>query len=951
MNPWQHISCDIANKEVGIEYGAIPQLSFWIFKGTKVMTSVVLWKEYRQQRALWLALALGAVLFAILLGTTLGQGNGLQMFHQDPLRGTLLTVVFAFAMGYGIVSGALLLAGESDDGTVFYLDALAGRGELWKRKCLAGLLLTLALSVALIALSLGLGFASLPIALLMPMLALEAFAWGLLGGALCQRVLTAVLTGIALLAGSWVVFMACGWLFVPILWGDSPFWFSLAKAGAAVTAGYVSFRRYAAVDRLRQPDSMRPPARKFSLLPASVRVLVYLIVRQGAWALAVCVVLTIVVASTVKFAAFAIWPIGTLLLGLICGLSTFLHDQPDGVRYLSAQRFPPGRIWIVKIGFWALIPLVLTFIAWYVHGLMRLADSPGQQLFSEWMSMGLRDHILNPLIFLGIWPVYGFCFGLFSAQTMPRPVIAVILAFILAPLVVLWVPSYLMGGLPLWQVLVVPVLLLLLTRLNQRAWLSGRLLTGKPLLFLLTGTGMVLLSLACSLWYRVLEIPDVGEPFDVQAFEASLPTPEQNEAGPLLRRAGRDMREHLDKVTRELPPPMQPLFPEDKAPPATQTQKTVLDYTLFLWEIELKGWPKQDQEMVRWLDRVFAGDWVAEVEKAARLPLGMFQDPRQRYDKVDVRNVYGDYRVLTGLLRVRAMQLQVHGDPRAALKQLQTALALTRQMKNFAANLWLYNAYQFEADAMDGYRFWLVNAPRDKALLRDALAMLQRHEAASPKPENSIKAQYLSFINNDPKFTHDSDWVNELLALSFQVPWEKERQHRLANALIAGQLRASKQPYCENPGQKAWGRDAKDRELAEALSIGLPPPDGPGSNLSAATWGELLVQFNLNHPQSHFWLSTNEYAVRMLILHAAELTTALALYQVDHGTPATVDVVVPEYLPALPDDPFSGRPLSYWVSKGENLPVTYPPITLVPGQGIVSGPRPLAYFPLPFWQK
>jgi hypothetical protein len=296
------------------------------------------------------------------------------------------------------------------------------------------------------------------------------------------------------------------------------------------------------------------------------------------------------------------------------------------------------------------------------------------------------------------------------------------------------------------------------------------------------------------------------------------------------------------------------------------------------------------------------------------------------------------------------MQLQVHGDARAALKQLEIGLALTRQMKNFAANLWLYYAYQCEAEVMDGYRFWLVNAPRDKALLRDALAMLQQHEAANPNPENSIKAQYVSFFHNDPRFTQDSNWVKELLTLSLQVPWENERQQRLANALIAGLLRASKQPYWENPSRKGRSRDDKDRDLADALSIGLPPPNGPGSNLSAATWGELLVQFNLNHPPNFFLMYTNEHAVRMLILHAAELATALALYQFDHGTPASVDVVVPEYLPTLPDDPYSGKSLGYWISKGEERTFDRPPITLAPGQGI-AGHRPMAYFPLPYWKK
>src|SRR5205823_5080540 len=37
--------------------------------------------------------------------------------------------------------------------------------------------------------------------------------------------------------------------------------------------------------------------------------------------------------------------------------------------------------------------------------------------------------------------------------------------------------------------------------------------------------------------YRVLEIPNIPEKYDLQAFIAGFPTPEQNEAGRAIRRA------------------------------------------------------------------------------------------------------------------------------------------------------------------------------------------------------------------------------------------------------------------------------------------------------------------------------------------------------------------------------------------------------------------------------
>jgi hypothetical protein len=930
------------------------------------MTAVLLWKEYRQQRAFWLAIALLAVLLVISLSATMGHGNGAQMVQEKDLRATLMVLVFVLAISYGVVSGALVLAGERDDGTMVFLDSLPGRrGLLWQRKCLAGLLLTLSQSLALIALSVGMGFASWTSALLLPVVALDAFTWGLLGGAQRQRVMSAVLTGIA--------YMSCSWLVLLIV-GDYLFLFVLVKLGAAYTAGYASWRRYTAVDRLRQPDSMQPQPPLISLVPASVRVLVWLILRQGRWTLAASVGGALLLAASVNLAAYALWPVGTTLLGLACGLATFVDDQNDGVRFLGAQRFPPGRIWMTKIVFWGMALFALITVAWVLSLLALVTIHPDIILFrgrgnphwwfEKWMHMNSRTEILDPLLFLGIWPLYGFGIGQYFAQVMPRPTLAAILALFLSPLVAIWIPSFLFGGLALWQVLVVPVLLLLLTRINQWPWLSGRLLTGRPLVVLVAGNVFVLLSLAAALSYRVFEIPDVGEPFDVPAFIASLPSREQNEAGPLIRRAGLDMHEWRAQVEKELPPPTQPLFPDQQAVqgaggpllPGGQgvAQKGAAglpatvrgyDYNTFLAEIVDKGWPRQDREMVRWLDRMFADAWVQEAETAARLPLGMIQDPRHSDGAVDVGHVYRDCRALGTLFTVRALQRQAQGDARAALKDLETALALSRQVKNLAVGVFLFSGLGMERDALTGYRHWLRNVPSDKALLRDGLAVLQHHEAANPTPENAIKAQYLSMRENDPVFANHPDWVNELLTTSYQVPWEKERQRRLARALVAGLLQVNEQPQSKHPVEN----NNSNIYAQQALRLGLPPRDGPGSRLGAAKWGELLVQFLVAHPRAGFLTVT--HTGNILTLHAAELATALALYQIDHGTPDSLDVLVPDYLAALPTDPASGAPLGYRISKGETIAQGFPPITLVPGQAVVFVERAGVYFPLPLWAK
>ena len=56
-------------------------------------------------------------------------------------------MIIVLSWTYGLICGAMLLAGERGVGTLPFLDALPGlRWRLWLAKCLAGLLLVFAKS-------------------------------------------------------------------------------------------------------------------------------------------------------------------------------------------------------------------------------------------------------------------------------------------------------------------------------------------------------------------------------------------------------------------------------------------------------------------------------------------------------------------------------------------------------------------------------------------------------------------------------------------------------------------------------------------------------------------------------------------------------------------------------------------------------------------------------------
>src|SRR5439155_25830736 len=115
-------------------------------------------------------------------------------------NGVLILIPIGLAMTYGLVCGAMLLAGEDEGGTQVFLDTLpALRRQVWASKLLPGVLLTLcqglALAAVAAALDLQLGEPSSPEAALtrfdwfwlLPALCVEGLAWGLLGSAVSRN--------------------------------------------------------------------------------------------------------------------------------------------------------------------------------------------------------------------------------------------------------------------------------------------------------------------------------------------------------------------------------------------------------------------------------------------------------------------------------------------------------------------------------------------------------------------------------------------------------------------------------------------------------------------------------------------------------------------------------------------------------------------------------------------
>src|SRR5262245_55854440 len=107
------------------------------------MLLTLAWKEIREHQAIWLTM----------VGMTVGMGLGLakiaSLDNQASAEWIAEITILGMAAVYGIVCGAVMFAGEHENGTITFLDTFSGRRDLlWTAKFLTGAALVIAQALA-----------------------------------------------------------------------------------------------------------------------------------------------------------------------------------------------------------------------------------------------------------------------------------------------------------------------------------------------------------------------------------------------------------------------------------------------------------------------------------------------------------------------------------------------------------------------------------------------------------------------------------------------------------------------------------------------------------------------------------------------------------------------------------------------------------------------------------
>src|SRR5437870_2325885 len=149
------------------------------------MIGTLAWKEYREHQSVWIAMA-GLAGFLVIILTGVLAPNGASAAPIDKLQ-TIALAALILSGTYGLICGAMMVAGEQESRTQSFLDMLpASRARLWMTKALMGGLFTLAHALVVTGVLVAVGLtevSSLPSGwqLALPLVGLEAFGYGLFG--------------------------------------------------------------------------------------------------------------------------------------------------------------------------------------------------------------------------------------------------------------------------------------------------------------------------------------------------------------------------------------------------------------------------------------------------------------------------------------------------------------------------------------------------------------------------------------------------------------------------------------------------------------------------------------------------------------------------------------------------------------------------------------------------
>lgn len=874
----------------------------------------IAWKEYRAQRAFWLVVAVCGVVLQLLFWLYLDQ--------RERLIPAAVVAGFFPAL-FAIGCGAILFAGEKEDGTVDFLRALAASpARMFWGKLLFALAALTVLQLVLCVVPVEMYFmgaaaprnsngfgpfgSSSSWWYQSVYYTLTLFTWGMFFSLVCRRVIPAVCCGVAAYlvgisflntAGSWWGTVVLFVLLMPIVasyfltrrlmltprrmrfaqWRGSWIWAHLvgsiggtsdARLGDVGESGCGMLTTWAAVRETRP------------LWWRSFRGLLWEEWRQArnwnAWFFGVGVLVFLGGrafpseynanrSTSAAFAAADILEVAAMALLVIApvfaGVCVF-HGEQSGqrFRFLSERGVTPTAVWLSKHCVWLPQCVVVTATLIALTATVQGANTPFRW-FTEWqLTEGPVTRQTNFPPF-ALYFVLAYAAGQFASLLLSRLVTAGFIAGILTGALAAWMSLMAVMAVPLsWSVLSVALVLLAATRDWSRVWMLERS-TWRAWSRL---TAMLLVP-AALLWcaigvFRVYEIPAVVVP---------------------------DVRTH--RLTTE----------ELSTAQLYQQADTLL---------------RQDPDSDRFHDQALK-HLLRATERASAVIGTATAPPIAILPDLDQKRAMN----MANVLLESARKLERDGQLDEAFERYVAALRFTRHLAHRASVLQWEVAIGIEHITGNELVRWAGRKGQTPDRIRRATNRLQLEFAQFPGPKDALLIEHARvrqrmetfdptheavFGQSSPMPNFNSEQIFWYRTLDVIAPWETARALRVLNVFTAAQLvnlaeleTQLARPACNILQWSGW----------------VPVNWGPVETLPWH-WQKSTRFFAESTQGAHQWpwqfgLSPVDAETRR---RARLILMGLSAWRTEHGSvPRKLDDLTGIYLDRVPFDPWNGRPFEY----------------------------------------
>lgn len=904
----------------------------------------LVWKEYRLQRAFWLAMVV-LTLLVQMLSLSLSEANR----GSDDVVGPLFDFAVLFSALYALGCGATLFATERETGTYeFQRTVPVSWLRLFAAKATWAALSTLSILAVLILLAVCVSGWRLPdaasardISGLLGFGAVELLLWGVFFSLVVDQPLVA-----AILAITTVSFYVHSLAFYVAAWHDrSAYWQALPWRIAIVAAvGVVDLwlarRWFRGGDkqlsilgaRRGTEEPSESVASRPQEQPSRWVLFGHLLWQQWRHSRRMMIVLAVV---TVPLLASGLWlsqipfqipafrygsmglravTVAASLLAGLMGVCVFLGDQRrEQFRFLAEHAARPGFVWLSRQLIW-IVPVILLAALMLPFFLLTEVDEFGRQVASRYSrysgpgSLDFRDVIMSLYTGRHAWELLvcvamAYTAGQFCSMLFRSGILAAVFGLALGGVLCLW--TFLMRSLYLnlfWTAAPIPVALLLATRLRTADWILHR----NTVRAWLRPAGVIVVPAVAILFavplMRVHNIPLV-EPI-LQAGEYQREPTAEEQATEAMYQQARD----VFVPYRSLIPP-KPLEEGLQAEEAKPDAKTVA--------AQEDAWVRANQAA------------IARLMTATRQPLGdVGCPPRPSYSPEPLPS-YGQFAHLL-LAAARLAQREANLDQ--AMECYLATLRLARYAGYYSRYQLLCFSYYYlhqslssiesiELSVYDGLRNWSAlpgqRPERVTAVLKDLGELIPTF----PSQSNALKVQYIvarDLIQLDPAAVQavglDPNDVFLMDLCDRWFSWERTRAQRFLDITTAGEI-----AYCqamEDPraGQRRFTSETWHENRARRHR-GLPNPSFlPQHHVPELSWSA---------PEEILRLRTQRVVIRVVL--------GIQAWRVAHGRlPDSLDLLVrKKYLDPMPVDPLSNGPFRY---LPEGLP-----FDVVPGRESFGG--------------